>query len=76
MQIKAKLSLCLIKHHAVKRNARVEVWPRALLTSAVDESVQLHSPAALPPGKNLLIGDGWAIEAVRMLGKNKISCKI
>jgi len=70
-----KLSLCLIKYHAMKpyhliyaaRNGdvcgRVEVQLGASLTSAPDGvSGQLHAPATLPPGERApgtLWIEGW-----------------
>jgi hypothetical protein len=50
---KVKLSLCLTKHHAMKKYWGVEVF----LISALDGG-QLHTPAALPPGKESLIPVG------------------
>jgi hypothetical protein len=69
-KVSAKLSLCLTKHHTMKTHWGVEVWPHALLTSALHRSEwSVFTPRPLyPRGKEspVLIRQeaGWAPEQV------------
>jgi len=38
VRVKVKLSLCLIKHHAINMYGEVEIWVHAFLIMALDES--------------------------------------
>jgi hypothetical protein len=73
-----KLSLCLIKQHAMKTSVRVEInlhhsWPRHWM----EVIGQLHAPAAVPQGKlrAVPIGQeaGWATEPVWTLWSRETS---
>jgi hypothetical protein len=46
--VKVKLSLCLIKGHAMKTYGGVELQLHVVLTSTLHGSGQLHAAAALP----------------------------
>jgi hypothetical protein len=53
----------MLKHHVIKTYGTVEVQLHAFLISTVIKATgQLHTPAVLPPGKQLSISiwtEGW-----------------
>jgi hypothetical protein len=51
VHVKAKLSLCLTKHHAMKTYGRVEVWLHTFLASALDgDEWSASRPSRVTPG--------------------------
>jgi hypothetical protein len=57
LQVKVKLSLCLIKHHAMKTYWGVEVMLHAFLISALDAG-EWSRPGRFTPGERALVRIG------------------
>jgi hypothetical protein len=73
IKVKVKLSLCLIKHHAMKMYKGVEVWLRAFIISALDgrERTASHPGHFIPgeraPGTNWIAADLATVEKRELL---------